>query len=792
MHSKHFSVSLISIIGLLLGTTASAQVWQTEGPQPLTGGQSEALNESQVGAVNAIAAHPTDADIIYIGAVNGGVWKTINGTNDNPTWLPTSDDQQSLSIYDLNFDPTDATNNTLVAGVGTTSSLGSIGGDRTGIMRTTDGGDTWVTLDGGLAGSNISGVAPRGDIIVVTADNNDVAFDCASVGVFRSTDTGQTFTQVTNGIGAGSIDALTSDPNDNAVMYASLVANGCPGSIGGIYRTANSGTSWTKVSDAAVDALLGGGLGTHVEMTVGSTNNVYVAIAPAGALGGLFRSANGLGGYVALDLPTTTEVNTTGPDIVGLHPGGQAGIHMSIAADPNNANVVYIGGDRQPGANGDGANGAPFPNSVGATTFSGRSFRLDASLPGGSQFTPLTHVGTASNSSTHADSRDMMFDAAGNLLQSDDGGIYRRTSPQDATGDWSSIVGTLRSSEVHSSDYDLNADILGGGLQDNSQGNQSATGSLGWNVRLSGDGGDYDVDNQTLAGSNQAVRYTSAQTLLGFVRDVINDDNTIASTVFPALTPVGGAPACTGQFVNSISINSQDGTRLVFGCGNGIYESFDQGDTVNLIAGPAGVTVNGFGFGFDTIAAGAPGNPELLYVADGSSPAGSGEAEGVFRRLAAGAPLELVFSTPDQTVVSNVIQDDQDGTQAFFSDLLDGIFRTTDTGDTWNSVNGNLFTDFDPGRIWSIAHASNPLGGDDALIAGTDRGVFIASEATGFTVWRALGVGFPNAQVFTLRYEADLDQLFASTLGRGTFSLGDIFAPVLGEVFFIDGFESTN
>ena len=214
-------------------------------------------------------------------------------------------------------------------------------------------------------------------------------------------------------------------------------------------------------------------------MTVGNSDNLYVAIAPAGMLTGLFRSGDGGTTFDTLDLPTTMETDAGGTPVPqGIHPGGQAGIHMSIAADPNNANIAYIGGDRQPGANGDGAGGPPFPNSIGATNFSGRTFRVDASMPAGSQATPLSHIGTANNTSTHADSRDMMFDASGLLLQSDDGGLYRRTSPQNATGDWFGLNASLQTTEVHSADYDLNADILGGGFQDNSQANQSATGNI--------------------------------------------------------------------------------------------------------------------------------------------------------------------------------------------------------------------------------------------------------------------------------------------------------------------------
>lgn len=36
----------------------------------------------------------------------------------------------------------------------------------------------------------------------------------------------------------------------------------------------------------------------------------------------------------------------------------------------------------------------------------------------------------------------MVFDASGNIIEVDDGGIYRRTNPANNTGDWFSIVTT--------------------------------------------------------------------------------------------------------------------------------------------------------------------------------------------------------------------------------------------------------------------------------------------------------------------------------------------------------------
>ena len=102
-----------------------------------------------VGAVTAVAASPTNSNILYVGTANGGIWRTNDATDPNPIWTPLTDNMASLSIGSLAFDPTDASGQTLVAGVARTSEYGRAGGLLTGILRTTDGGATWTQLDGG-------------------------------------------------------------------------------------------------------------------------------------------------------------------------------------------------------------------------------------------------------------------------------------------------------------------------------------------------------------------------------------------------------------------------------------------------------------------------------------------------------------------------------------------------------------------------------------------------------------------------------------------------------------------
>jgi hypothetical protein len=93
---------------LAIGSPVPAQPlqWMPRGPGPNTQGQVENIaNFEVVGAIHAVAPHPARADVIYVGAVNGGIWMTSNAMAANPTWARMTDAQQSLSIGALEFDP---------------------------------------------------------------------------------------------------------------------------------------------------------------------------------------------------------------------------------------------------------------------------------------------------------------------------------------------------------------------------------------------------------------------------------------------------------------------------------------------------------------------------------------------------------------------------------------------------------------------------------------------------------------------------------------------------------------
>ena len=143
--------------------------WREQGPAPITNGLSVAIplqNNPAGGAVEAIATPPNDANLVFLGTVNGGVWQSTNAAGGNPTWTALTDNLGSLSIgavalgrFDIDGKRiTSATpvaktplNKTVVyAGIGKYSSARRLGGNLTGLYKSTNGGGSWFPLDGQL------------------------------------------------------------------------------------------------------------------------------------------------------------------------------------------------------------------------------------------------------------------------------------------------------------------------------------------------------------------------------------------------------------------------------------------------------------------------------------------------------------------------------------------------------------------------------------------------------------------------------------------------------------------
>jgi photosystem II stability/assembly factor-like uncharacterized protein len=205
---------------LLLPSVAAAQVqvnqvFSLQGPSPSIGPISVVqsgdipgppLQGSVTGAVQVVVADPNDANKIYVGTPNGGVWATSDG---GTFWKALTDKQATLSISSLDIDPTDKTHKTLIAGSGLTSSscltssqcYATSGGNQNGLLYSQDGGKTWKSLGGGsgplltqsgpLSNQTVVGVAARGTtMLAATFQISGFAESRTEGGLYLSQDGG--------------------------------------------------------------------------------------------------------------------------------------------------------------------------------------------------------------------------------------------------------------------------------------------------------------------------------------------------------------------------------------------------------------------------------------------------------------------------------------------------------------------------------------------------------------------------------------------------------------------------
>jgi hypothetical protein len=669
---------------------------------------------------------------------------------------------------------------------------------RSGLLKTTNGGTSWTTIDGSgtLTDKNISGIAVNGSTVVVSVDYA-LSFSFANIGIFRSTDGGTTFSQISSGDGTttglpgGLSYDLAFSLSNPTVLYTVINYSDVAGGVNGIYKSTDTGATWTKVSSSAMDALLTSDTTSNVEISVGNSGAVNVAILNSGQLrnGGVFRSDNGNAGtWEAMD---TLLVNETGGS-VGTNPrykpdagtpGGQGAIHFSILTDNTDGNIVYIGGDRQPRGYNDAGS---WPNALGANNYTGRLFRGDASVTAtgavpSPQWKHLTHTqdaggmtggGTASNSAPHADSREMVFDASGNIIQGDDGGIYRRTSPGDNTGDWFSINGNLQVTEQHDIAYDTVSNIIISGNQDTGTTQQSASQSTTWDSVSTADGGDVAVSVDP-SNSSQSIRYSSFQYLGSFLKLIYDASGNYVTHTYPALT-VSSGDTFTAAFITPVEVNQVNANKLLFGGTNGLYESSDQGETIRQLTA---IEVNSSDGGNMMVYGGQSegvDNEDLVYAAVDST-------DVTIKTTTSGSFSNVTVASSGDSI-RGVIADPEEWKTVFAIDS-DQVFFSTNAGTSWTDITGDLATALTSLDLRGIEYARN--GTVRALLVGTHQGVYAALASDNYASWSKVGSGLPNAPVWDMDYDSTDDVLVVGTLGRGAWKMTNVSQTISSNVGFL-------
>ena len=327
------------------------------------------------GRTRACAGVPGEPNVFYIGVVDGGVWKT----NDfGRTWQPIFDDQPSGSIGAIAVAPSDP--NIIYAGSGEGLQRPDLSvGD--GIYKSTDAGQTWTHL-GLRNGQQIPQIAvdPRNPNRLFVAVLGHPYGPNEERGIFRSTDGGQTFEKVLykdENTGANGVEI---DPAHPDTVYAALwEARQGPwenaawsGSNGGIFKSTDGGTTWRQLTRGLPEE---GVVQASLAIAPSRPSRIYASVATARGTG-IYRSddsgenwtratddtrpAQRIGGG---DLPVPA-VDPKNPDVVysasvvtwkstdagktwtGFRgaPGGDD--YQKIWINPNNPDILLIVGDQ--------------------------------------------------------------------------------------------------------------------------------------------------------------------------------------------------------------------------------------------------------------------------------------------------------------------------------------------------------------------------------------------------------------------------------------------------------------
>jgi large repetitive protein len=141
----------------------TSPTWFPVGPASSTGNGNSSGNGSASGRVTSVAVDPADANVIYIATAGGGAWKTING---GQTWVSLFEGYAAMYAGAIAVDPTDPRVIYLGTGAPNNNADSYYG---TGVYRSTDSGQTWSLL------VNADNTAPfvRTSITSIVVDPND-------------------------------------------------------------------------------------------------------------------------------------------------------------------------------------------------------------------------------------------------------------------------------------------------------------------------------------------------------------------------------------------------------------------------------------------------------------------------------------------------------------------------------------------------------------------------------------------------------------------------------------------
>lgn len=385
-----------------------------------------------IGRINGIAFHPSDSNTLFALAPQGGVWKT---TNNGQTWqhlFGAGPVVNTIGVSTMVLSYNNA--DTMYIGTGDRDAGDAPG---FGVLWSTDGGKTWSTRNNGM-GNRIVGkiiMHPRNSAILIAATNG---------GVYRTTNSGASWTTI---ISSGNFVDIDFHPSNPDIVYTTR--NGL------FFRSTNNGQSFTQITSGLPASSSRG----QIAVSKANRGIVYFVTSGGSSLQGFYRSTDSGQNF-------TARIGTT-PNILGYYDGtdmgnGQGWYDLDIDADPRNADVVFVGG-----------------------------VNIWKSVNGGLNWTQVGHwYGGFGADDIHADQHATEFNNTGSRLYSgNDGGIYYSLNHGSR---WVNISSGIQSSQIYRMAHARTDEFISAeGYQDNGS---SQTTRDEFYTYYGGDGMDCQVD----------------------------------------------------------------------------------------------------------------------------------------------------------------------------------------------------------------------------------------------------------------------------------------------------------
>ena len=692
------------------------------------------------GRVVAVAGDPEDRMTFYFGACAGGIWKTVDG---GVFWRCVSDGfMGSSAVGSIAVAPSDA--NVIYAGTGETAIRLDVSyGD--GMYKSTDAGRTWSHI--GLGNGKFIGricVHPRDPDLVYAAVLGDVFGPHAERGVFRSSNGGKTWQKILfRSDVAGAID-LSMDPDNPRILFASIwearrnfwnISSGGPGS--GLFRSTDGGDSWQEITrnPGLPDGLLGK---IGVAISPARAGRLWALVEAEGDKTGLYRSD---------DLGARWTQVSANRDL--MH---RPWYYTHVFADPGHADTVFV-----------------------------TNLQMWKSTDGGASFNEVT--------TRHGDNHDLWIDPrdSGRMIEGNDGGAHVSFN---GGASWSTIY-NQKTAQFYRIDIDDQYPYRVYGTQ---QDNTSIA------VPSASEWGVITLADCSYPGTGES----------GFIAVNPRDHNIVY------VGAVGSSPGGAGalqrydhrtrqiQLVNvwpeestgiapkdlkyrfawtfPIVFSPHDPATLYVG-GNCVFQTRDEGMSWQKISpdlslndrsrqGASGGAITRESAGAEVHAtcacvvesphrAGeiwASTDDGLVHVTRDGGKAWKNVTPKTMPELAYVGCVEVSAHDPDTVYVA--------ATRYKLADYKPYLFRTTDDGRSWKSINGDL----PPGEISRVVRADSAAPG--LLYVGTETGVWFTLDDGAH--WTRMGGGLPNVPVYDLKLK-DTD-LVAATHGRSFWILDDVTA----------------